>query len=261
MVYPATLAYDTSTRAELVGEMQALTAELEKLRGGMDESEPRVIQLDLEEGIVDRLLHLRHLYRDTIPFIPLSRCPYTGQELHYGIDTYGLDGPWWDYYDPVRPEQGFPPTTFALTGAILLASDVEPVPEVVILGPGAPYVIPRLLGQDDTAAVVSSLSIGAHQGLAIAYFGSKPRSDRPVVNEWGTGRWLRQNETPANWDQEPLVIEECDFELEPWLEAERLLWIAPGDSSLELNLGANGCPYLDHGGQRQLISILEGSVR
>jgi hypothetical protein len=250
--------YTAEDRRSLLDQVTHLQAELTSLRQQIEAEGETPELIAAEDQLVDTLLTTRQMYAARTPIVPLSRCPYTGLEVHYPIDTFGLDGLWWDYDDPVRPKRKLPPTVFALTGAIAPSDSVEFTPNIVSPGPSSPYVIPRLLAEDGTTAVLSSLKIGPHQAYAIVYFGFPAQPERPVVNEWGRQDWLIQMADPPGWDAMPLLIKDCDFDLRPWIEGERLLWIAPEDEQLTLHLGVNECPYMDLDGRRELLHIFQG---
>lgn len=255
-----TLPFTRESRQVLLEDMQTLETALQRMREKIERQGERETSLVKEDAITARLLALRDLYRWQTPVHPVARCPYTGIELHLSIDSIGLDGPWWDVEDPVRVPQDVPLTTFALTGAVELAGSIEFTRHTVRPGPGAPYVLPRLLEQPDTTAVLCSLPIGEHRGYVITYFGFPPSSERPVVDEWGRLGWdIQRGESPG-WDSHPLLIEDCDFKLEPWLEQNRLLWLDPGDESLTLRSGVKGCPYLNLKGRTSLQTLFEGRL-
>lgn len=45
------------------------------------------------------------------------------------------------------------------------------------------------------------------------------------------------------------------------MRSGKLLWIAPGDESITLRQGVEGCPYLGLEGPRELAFIKNGKVR
>jgi hypothetical protein len=50
------------------------------------------------------------------------------------------------------------------------------------------------------------------------------------------------------------------FDLGPWLRSGKLLWIAPGDTTLTLREGEAGCPLVGLTGSRHMAHIREGRV-
>jgi hypothetical protein len=193
--------------------------------------------------------------------MPLSRCPFTGEPFSYVIDTGGLDGLWWDYEAPVRPA-GKPPTTFfALDGALHLEQPLENFPHLCRPGPEAPFVVPRLLERPEISAVVSSLAVGPHLGFAIVYFAQPVPMNIPRLNEWGALEyWIPGESGYLGWDTVEEDPTAYDYDLEPWIRAGKLLWIAPGDEGVMLHSDVRRCPYLGLPGRRYPLFITAGEV-
>jgi hypothetical protein len=144
-----------------------------------------------------------------------------------------------------------------MVGAVRLSEPVASAPFFRTPGPDAPYVVPRILSHPETCAVVSEIRIGSHIGWAIAYYSTLRQLGISLENFWGTnqydvyddeGRWI-------GWDEHSQNLNEYDFELEPWLDSGRLLWIEPGDDTAELRRGADGCPYVGIEGARLMQSL------
>lgn len=217
---------------------------------------------DAHALLADRLIFARDEYLALLPYRAVSRCPHTGLVALYPIDDAGLDGLWWRYEAPDRPLADLPPTLFALTGAVDVVDPIDPAPFAVRPGPGAPYVLPRLLVEDQAVAVLSSLTIGRHAGYVIAYYARAPLSTLCAAAEWGTDRWTLtplQTRKPATIEMIELESER-DYELTPWIESGRLRWIAPGDDTLSLRSGIEDCPYLEASGRRSGVTIYDGKI-
>jgi hypothetical protein len=255
------VSFSPQVRQDLLAELDRLRAELDELRPRLDADEDNDDLLLAEDALIDQLLELRLHYADGLPVADLSRCPFSGLRFGYPLDSFGLDGPWWDYGDPVRPDYPLPASVYAITGAVALNGAPEPASFVASPGPVVPYVIPRLLDLDGSVAVLSSLPIGPHAAYAIIYYSHPAAPGRPVVNEWASNRWYFNSlvDEPG-WDSQPLLAEQLDFNLEPWLAGERLLWIAPGDPNLVPHKGVEGCPYLDLVGTTEPQWLYEGGV-
>lgn len=204
---------------------------------------------------------LRHEYLELLPEIRLSRCPHSGAELVVLMDTYDLDGLWWRYHGPLRITGERPPTLIALTGAVALGGTPPRAPFLVKPGPGAPYVIPRLLRFPGVIAVLSQVAVGSHTGYAISYFAASPDGELARANEWGSNGFTRVGaDGRLEWGAVPEDPSELDFDLGPWLEQGKLRWIAPGDRDLRLQIGQAGCPYLGLAGRRDYVRIEDGRV-
>lgn len=201
---------------------------------------------------------LRDAYAGLLPRLALARCPFTGEVLHHPIDAAGLDGMWWEYHAMSRKlEKQAPRTFFSLQGAMRLESPVEDTPFLVKPGPGAPFVLPRLLADPGVRAVVSSLSVGRHEAYPIVYFkqGDAPL-DRP--NEWGRNRFEVVEDGSYGWGEHFEDPDGYDYALAPWIEQGRVSWVARGDATLTLRSTVDDCPYLQLGGPRQPQHVEDG---
>lgn len=200
-------------------------------------------------------------YIARLPRPSISRCPWTGDVVSHSIDQFGLDGPWWDAETPLRPFEDLPPTWFAFSGAMAIASPVEPTPFLVKPGPGAPFVVPRLLERDEVLAVVTSVPVGRHQGWAIVYFASGPVPG-PRIDDWSAATYpVRRDDGTWGWSHADEWPSEWDFDLVPWLEQEKLAWVFPGDGTFTLRAGAEGCPYVGLPGPRTSARVYAGQVQ
>lgn len=200
-------------------------------------------------------------YINGLPVIPLSRCPFTQQIINHSIDTFGLDGLWWDNESPQRPEEKLPETYFAFTGAIKTVQPVENFSFICSPGPEVPFVVPRLLERPEIKAVIYSIKIGNHMAYPIFYFAESKVYDVERINEWGTENYSYENaQGDAVWDSYFLLSEDYDFDLVKWIEESKLLWIKPADSSMTLNDTVQGCPYIGLDGRKEISFIQDGKV-
>ncbi len=207
-------------------------------------------------------IRVREAYRALVPRVPLSRSPVTQEVFGHSLDFLGLDGLWWDAESPVRPLANNPADLVAFTGALRLDDEVERTRHLVKPGPAVPFVMPEILTREGVVAVVSSQTIGAHFGYVIVYFAADYPADAPRANDWGgdsfdivdAGGSIGRGEESDSGD-------DYDFELGPWLDQQKLLWISPGDLDLTLQSGRAGCPYLGLAGVKEIQHIREGRVR
>jgi hypothetical protein len=225
-------------------------------------------QLDQEQGYaaaksayaaVDEV-HVRYL--DLLEWVTVARSRDSGELVRWPIDTVDLDGWFWDAEASIRRAPTVPATWLAMNGAMRLTQPVTHAPFMAMPGPAAPFVVPRLLSQPDVTAVIAQVPVGSHLGWPVTYFGPLP-ADAVLENEWGTdhfaifddsGIYRGRGETPP-WPPS------YDFDLAPWLEAGKLLWIAPGDASGTLNEGVPHCPYVGIEGDHGLAFVDQGTVR
>lgn len=208
-----------------------------------------------------RLAELAAEYAARLPRPAISRNPFTGRVLRYPLDTLGLDGPWWDSDDPVRPETLLPPGVFALGGAVAIEGEPPDTPFNVKPGPSVPWVCPRVLALPGVRAVVSQIQVGPHSAWPVVYFAAQPLPGRSGLDTWGLSSHLVLAEDgsysiESSWS----LPSEYDYDLAPWIRRGRLLWIAPGDGDLALHATVSGCPYLDLPGARHPVLLRKGHM-
>lgn len=244
--------------------MQQYFAVLEKWReydmmlAQRDDNEEILVKM---EEMQIKLNEMRDKYEDNLPVLPLSRCPFSNEVVYHSIDPYGLEGLWWNYDAPVRKLENLPAAYFALDGAVTLQGQVESAPFLCKPGAGVPAVLPRLLNIDGIKAVISLVPIGTHQGYAIFYFASHAAPGLIRVNTWGSRQYtFIDSQNMLRWGESSLSIDDYDFELGKWIESGKLLWIKPGDESLDLHSSAGDCPYVGLQGNRELQRIERGKV-
>ena len=209
----------------------------------------------------ERLSAIRREYEEGLPRLDFAVCPFTGWVQKHTFDPYGLDGLWWNVHAPARPLRERILTCQAITDAVRIELPVEPFPFLAKPGPGAPFVIPRLLELPQVQAVINTLPCGRHQAFCIAYFAPERMDGVEWPNDWGTNvRWAEGGESYGGWTEAPDFEEEWDFDLAPWIERGKLAWIAPGDRSLTLQRTVHGCPYLNLPGVRSMQYVQDGRV-
>lgn len=199
-------------------------------------------------------------YVEAVPILCLSRCPFTHQVFESSIDHFGIDGLWWAYEYSYRPFVEPIPTLFAWTGALRLGAPVPAWSLKAMVGPEVPFVIPRMLSHPAISAVLSSLAIGPHTGFLIAYY-AREAPDIERVDEWGARHHTLPNPRGGMMSSHSTQDDaQSDYDLEPWIADNRLHWIAPGDPTLTLRVGSEGCPYLNLPGERRRRYIQEGDT-
>lgn len=211
---------------------------------------------DYEDAIRDALADATDAYFAILPRIGVARDPFTGGEVRLAIDTYGVDGPWWNYEGVLRPFEERPPTLLAFTGALRLDEPLPWAEHLAKPGPGLPYVIPRLLQIDGVQAVIRELTIGTKRGWVITYFARQRPPNTPLANDWGADHYPIGD----GWDTVNEDLEPRDIALASWIANGKLAWIAPGDESLTLRRDAEGCPYLGLPGETNVQRLQEGEL-
>ena len=201
-------------------------------------------------------------YVATLPVVALARCPLTGPVLEVAFDGAGLDGPFWRADRPARPELDAEPQTFlVLSGALSLTAPYEDTEHLVRPGPAVPFVVPSLLGRPTVEAVLSSVTVGRHQGFALAYFATDPPTDVEWCNTWGTERyWYRRDDGEVVWSAVDDDTVPVDPDLASWIGEGKLSWIAPGDAELTLRRDVEGCPFLGRAGTTAFQRLVHGRL-
>lgn len=196
-------------------------------------------------------------YRELLPEVTVARCPDTGERVRWPIDTMGLDGWFWSYFKRISRLPQPPPATWqAMTGAMRLADPVEHTLDFVVPGPGAPFVLPRLLTTPGVRAVLAEVPVGRHTGWAITYFGPETG---PLIDLWGTNSHpVYRRGQPIGWSANGLRAAEFDFELTGWLRKGVLLWLEPGSETLRA--GVRGCPFVNLPGPHEIAVLFGGKV-
>ena len=228
------------------------------------------VDRDPEHAPPDVLQELRHWgeeigslwkqYVAGLPVVALSRSPLSGDLLEYAIDIAGVDGLWWNCSHPVRPPQQMPADFVGLAGALQVGSPIEKMLFEVRPGPERPYVVPRLLALPGVCAVGRQVQIGPHAGYAIAYFADHPEQVPNRVNTWGMDFYeVVDSQGVLTWSCDgDIAALHRDFDLKPWMEAGKLLWIQPGDASMTLRSDTEACPFLTLTGSRMDSTLFDG---
>lgn len=248
--------------ADRRGRRQAIVDAYNQAARRLGEADPDDWQSPGLQRLRDGMTNVRAEYRAGLPRVPVSRDPFSGEELAWEIDVVDLDGPWWECENPARNwVEGDPAGLFAITGAVELPDEVTPAPWLAFPGPSVPFVIPRILEHDDIRAVISYLEVGGHAAWAITYWGEPLPYDLLRVDTWGAKlHWFTDAQGLQKWNEHTPEFDEPDFDLAPWIEAGKLSWIGPGDTSLALETSLAGCPYLELEGSRAFARVWDGKV-
>lgn len=215
-----------------------------------------------------KLSNLVQQYADGLPSVGLSRCPYCQAINYLPFDYYDLDGLWWSYSHNARARERrqLCPHFLTLSGAVKLADEIAWEPVGVKPGPELPFVVPHMLRDYPIKAVISQINVGLHTAYPIVYFGEvKPIKIEEPVREWGSDLAVlmqKDGEVKILLDSSYYDVDEyADFDLAPWIEKEKVLWIEPNDKLFNLHLESdNQCPYLNLSGSRSGLQILQSCV-
>ncbi len=253
------MAVTKERRQELVRAIDALDAEatqqLDANRGrGLT---PRFHELRDQQAVVEDVLLAE------LPMLALSRCPFCGFVAEQAFDPYGIDGLWWRGPRAIREAEAPPrcPHYFCFTGALALARPVDMLPFDVAPGPEVPFVVPSILEHPGMRVVISSTPVGRHTGYPIFYYGDPIIPETSGLNDWGHHLWTSYDDGKPGGSAGRLLFDnECDYALAPWVARGKVLYILPGDDTLTLRSGVDGCPYLDLPGRRVLNRISNGVI-
>lgn len=215
-----------------------------------------------------KLRSLFQQYEGGLPSAGLSRCPYCQAINYLPFDYYDLDGLWWSYVQDVHTQERrqLCPHFLTLSGAIKLADEITWSPSGVLSGPELPFVVPHMLRDYPIKAVISQINVGSHTAYPIVYFSEvKPIEVENPVREWRSSVAVLMQE-----DREIQILlndsyydldEYADFDLAPWIEKKKVLWIEPGDEWLNLrSQPTDQCPYLNLSGRKNALKVRRGNV-
>lgn len=246
-------AFSRTERAGLLDRFRAAWLAREAAESAENEPEEKTARAAMRDAA--------RAYESAVPIVDLSRCPFSGEVFSTSLDIFGLDGLWWAYEYDYRPYVNPVETYFAWTGSLKVEG---PLPEWSLkemVGPEAPFVLPRILDHPDIRAVISTVLIGEHVGMPVVYYASPMVHDLERVDDWGhmshqfllpDGRPTSAHAVEADRDK--------DFELGPWIQRGKLLWIVPGDGALRLRTGLHDCPFLELPGERRRRYIQDGDT-
>ncbi len=202
-------------------------------------------------------------YADRLPRVVMGACPFTGMPLKRSFDPFGTDGPWWHKDRTFTPEEPAAPSTFrTLLGALDLRGRAPAeAADVVLAGPGAPFVVPALLGLPGMAAVISRLELATGDlAYPVAYFSRERLAPASLHQHWTRPElWFDNPDGSRGWT---VANDTWDFELAPWIEKGQLFWIRPGDPDARV-LGRDSgerCPYAGLPGERLFQVLGDGQV-
>jgi len=196
-----------------------------------------------------------------LPKLNVSRCPYSNEVYNLSIDSFGLDGPWWDAKQPIREENEAIPSFFAITGSVNIIGEPPVAPFTIKPGPAVPWVSSRLLSKDAISAVLSHIKIGLYDAFLTVYFTNSEKVDIDRINKWGTDEYLvNDNDGFAVLDRTYDDEDEYDFDIAPWIKKGKLKWIAINDKTLELQNSIDNCPYLDVKGYKYPVIIQNKTI-
>ncbi len=246
----------TSDRETLLEHLKSVQQELRP---------PKRRNHDIEtlRSLTGQLQLLFAEFAERVPRVLIGRCPICGHGLEFPIDLEGLDSPWW--WD-LFPQPFSAPHACEHFQLLLGAVDLrgrQPV-EVdtwsAIVGPGAPFIIRRLLEMDGVKAVISRFTLGTGDiAYPISYFSEAPIPQTDLHQEWRMQSWMIKNADGAPVGHE-IANDPWEFDLEEWFDKEKLYWTEPGDQEMTLKTGRPN-PFEGASGTRQKQIVGSGKVK
>ncbi|MCB9793644.1 MAG: hypothetical protein H6741_13050 [Alphaproteobacteria bacterium] len=210
-----------------------------------------------------RQTRLLGAYKKLLPALSVARCPLSGGRVLLPMDPFGFDGPWWAPREITRyPAARGSAQLRVVLGAVDLhgRAPIEAASQALVLpGPGAPFVVPALLAQEGMQAVLAQLTLETGDTAYVtSYYSPAPLHGARLHQPWGRASYQVRSASGRvlGWTTKN---EPWDFELQPWVDAGRLSWIAPGDDSATL-VSAGPCPYVGLGGVRRPQEIVRGTL-
>lgn len=203
-------------------------------------------------------MYLEEYYR-RLPRMTLSRCPFTGEPLVRAFDPWGMDGFWWQH-DKLRIiDEPAAPNTFQLLQGAVSLNGFPPRggKGEAVIGPDAPFVIPRIMSREGMVAVISSIAMeNGYTAYPIVYYSETKPEPGSLTQGWREQTYSYVDSAGSNsWriDAHP-----WDFRLGPWVQSRRVRWIDPGDPQLVVQSGYwSDFPYKDLSARRERQTLIE----
>jgi hypothetical protein len=206
-------------------------------------------------------------YVEGLPRQVTGKCPHCGEIVEHTVDTFGMDGPWWDVFGPDLPPRAC--SHFIVLLCAIHFHGRQPVDaaplttDEICPGPEVPYVVSRLLNSPNTRCILYSTPIfeGRYTAYFMSYFTDSPQRESSHRHQ----AWLRRQFMYADDRGEPawnVCNDVWDFDIAQWLgrSPRKVGWIDPSDPELAIQWTVNGCPYLQVDGRRQFLSIKQGEI-
>ena len=247
-------------RNELIKRIESLTRQMYGPRDKkLPTEELRALNKERDEA--------RLQYLEGLPVVPVGRCPYCETIVKKTIDTFDLDGPWWNVFAKDTKPQSCK-HFFVMLGALnledfsfddsLVENDNEIQP-----GPEVPYLVPRILEIPGMKCILYSkrIILEKHTAYFMTYF-----ADPPAPPEKGHQGWLRSQifyvdeQGHSFWNSRNDV---WDFDIENWMteSSSKIGWIHPDDADMKIQFSApDQCPYIHIPGRRRPLLIKQGKV-
>ena len=241
------------SRNELVANFREYQQQLRNISSG-----PVHLWKDRIEELKNAREELRTQYYAGLPKVVFSVCPFCGEASKTKLDLWCTDGMWWQEDELVGSIDEFESCDhfYLLRGSIDL-NDMEVKGGLYksYIGPAVPYVVPKIMELHGFKAVISRINMGCgYTAYPIAYFSNVDPGHGRLMQTWRRrtyGFKMSDGQTAFSIPEHV-----WDFDLEKWIDEERVGWIE-GSSMDKVKFGkATECPYvnLDGAQKRQVIN-------
>lgn len=220
-----------------VSQRNDLLAEISQLNNKRTGSGKTGFSIEQRREMYQQENRLLEEYAENIPHRAFSRCPFCESVVEMPMDTFGLDGVWWWRVSPVDFAQPDVCEHFQVfLGALDLHSRIPgEIMDAVGPGPGVPFVVSRLLEIESVKAVLSSFQLETGDtAYVVTYFSEEPLDQADLHQEWRREFYALVNEDGEMVASET-KLDPWDFDIDPWVEKGKLMWIHAGDESFALH--------------------------
>ncbi|MBA3683670.1 MAG: hypothetical protein H0W72_00255 [Planctomycetes bacterium] len=175
------------------------------------------------------------------------------------FDPFGLDGYWWHETYLLDAKEPKPPETFKVLLGALSLRDRSPTEVIddVVPGPDVPFVVPRLLRLPGMVAVLAKRDLtSGDTAWMISYWSRETIAARSLHQPWlRQDMWIKHDDGPVTWK---IANDEWDYDLRPYVDDGRLLWLDSIDGSIRRATAGDRCPFLDIPGGRRPQVLAQG---
>ncbi|HNI90084.1 MAG TPA: hypothetical protein PKX55_18170, partial [Leptospiraceae bacterium] len=158
---------------------------------------------------------------------------------------------------------------FLLDGALHLNS--KPIPEKltaygfvrnkIYMGAEVPFIKPRILKKEGVIAVIHSIAIGnGYTGYPITYFTKEKISQSEFAMGWAREEYSAKDELVSNATFTGVRFEPQDYDLEKWIQLDKIKWIISQKEDFCLNNPKDFFPYLNLEGRKNPYTIQNGRI-
>ncbi len=158
---------------------------------------------------------------------------------------------------------------YLVDGALNLNN--KPIPEKIqpfsfirdkiYMGAEVPFVKPRILSKNDVVSVIHSFEIAEkYTGYPITYFTKSPISQKDFGTGWAREEYCDRDEILLEATFSGKRKEPHYYDLEEWIQSNKLLWLIEKDGQLLLNNSGDNFPYKNLFGRKNPFHVQNGKI-